>query len=63
MNLYQNEEVAWLHVQDLQREAENRRLMASERPSATRAIVRRLFGRTASAPAAGQAGQRKKELA
>ena len=28
MNRYTNEDIAWLHLQDLQREAENRRLVA-----------------------------------
>ena len=46
MNRYQNEDIAWLHLQDMQREAENRRLTADRRPSAMLAAIRRLFGRT-----------------
>jgi hypothetical protein len=34
MNSRMNEDLAWLHVQDMQREAENRRLMAAMRRSA-----------------------------
>jgi len=42
-----NEEIAWLRLQDLQREAENRRLTA--RPSATMAAIHRLFARASAA--------------
>jgi hypothetical protein len=48
MNQYINEDVAWLHVQDLQRESENRRLLAGVRPSAAQAL-RRLFDRSVAA--------------
>ncbi|HEV2035068.1 MAG TPA: hypothetical protein VGU71_12875 [Candidatus Dormibacteraeota bacterium] len=34
MNPYVNEEVAWQHIQDLQREMENSRLMAAGNPPA-----------------------------
>lgn len=34
MNSRMNEDLAWLRVQDMQREAENRRLMAAMRRSA-----------------------------
>jgi len=36
-----NHEIAWLRLQDMQREAENRRLTAG-RPSATMAALKRL---------------------
>jgi hypothetical protein len=62
MCLNYNEEVAWLHVQDLQREAENRRLIAGERQSPPTSFVRRLFGRRAAAPKA-RASKRKREPA
>ena len=39
-----NHEMAWLRVQDMQREAENRRLTAG-RPSATTAALKRLVAR------------------
>jgi hypothetical protein len=45
MNSYANEEMAWLRLQDMQREAENRRLLAGTRRSATMAALRRLFSR------------------
>jgi hypothetical protein len=41
MNPFLNEEVAWLRVQDMQREAENRRLTA--RPRSEKSALRRLF--------------------
>ena len=42
-----NEDVAWLRLQDMQREAENRRLVAAGRPSATIAALKRLVARRA----------------
>ena len=39
-----NHEMAWLRLQDMQREAENRRLTAG-RPSATMAALKRLVAR------------------
>ena len=39
-----NHEMAWLRLQDMQREAENRRLTAG-RPSATVAALKRLVAR------------------
>jgi hypothetical protein len=48
MKQYINEDVAWLHVQDLQRESENRRLLARVRPSTGQAL-RRLFDRSVAA--------------
>ena len=39
-----NHEMAWLRVQDMQREAENRRLAAG-RPSSTMAALKRLAAR------------------
>lgn len=44
MNPNQNQDVAWLHLQDMQREAENRRLIAG-RPSSTMAALKRLVAR------------------
>jgi hypothetical protein len=41
----QHEDMAWLRLQDLQREAENRRLMTRGAPSATLAMVSRLLAR------------------
>lgn len=46
MNQYVNEDVAWLRLQDLQREAENRRLQAGGRRPAVIDAMRRLFART-----------------
>jgi hypothetical protein len=47
MNQYANEDFAWLRVQDMQREAENRRLIAGGRSSGLmRAIRQRLVART-----------------
>jgi hypothetical protein len=46
MNQHMNEDIAWLRVQDLQREAENRRLVAHARRPSVHAM-RRLFARTA----------------
>ena len=39
-----NEEIAWLRIQDMQREAETRRLLAG-RPSATMSALKRLVAR------------------
>ena len=39
-----NQDIAWLRLQDMQREAENRRLTAG-RPSATIAALKRLVAR------------------
>ena len=39
-----NHEIAWLRLQDMQREAENRRLTAG-RPSVTMAALKRLAAR------------------
>jgi len=39
-----NHEIAWLRLQDIQREAENRRLTAG-RPSVTMAALKRLVAR------------------
>jgi hypothetical protein len=46
MNTRMNEDLAWLRVQDMQREAENRRLMAGPSSSPTMATLRRLAVRT-----------------
>jgi hypothetical protein len=46
MNSRMNEDLAWLRVQDMQREAENRRMMASAHESGTpaaRAVKRGLW--------------------
>jgi hypothetical protein len=48
MNRYQNEDVAWLRLQDMQREAENRRLTAGGGTSNPVGTLRRLFGRRAA---------------
>jgi hypothetical protein len=47
MNQHMNEDIAWLRLQDFQREAENRRLLAGARRPAVTQTVRRLFARTA----------------
>jgi hypothetical protein len=47
MNQYVNEDIAWLRLQDLQREAENRRLVAGARQPALTQTVRRQFARFA----------------
>ena len=49
MHQHMNEDLAWLHLQDLQRESQNRRLVAAARPSATVAALRRLFDRSVAA--------------
>jgi hypothetical protein len=49
MHPYSIEELAWLRLQDMQREAENRRLLVPARPSATMAAWRRLLDRTRNA--------------
>ena len=43
MHQYMNEDLAWLRLQDLQREAQNRRLIAGARRPATRTALRRLI--------------------
>jgi hypothetical protein len=53
MNQYVNEDIAWLRVQDLQREAENRRLAARGRRPVLIPAIRRLFARTARRLTAG----------
>lgn len=45
MNSRMNEDLAWLRVQDMQREAENRRLMAGAPSSPTMAAARRIVVR------------------
>jgi hypothetical protein len=55
----QHEDIAWLRLQDLQREAENRRLMAGGRWPATLAMVRRLLARRPG----GQATETRQKLA
>ena len=52
MNQYLNDDIAWLRVQDLQREAENRRLIAGGRPMTAMARRRRLCAARAAAQAA-----------
>lgn len=49
MNQYVNEDLAWLHLQDLQRESENRRLIAGARSAPTKSALRRLFDRSVAA--------------
>ncbi|MEA2628473.1 MAG: hypothetical protein QOJ10_933 [Chloroflexota bacterium] len=53
MNQYVNEDMAWLRLQDFQREAENRRLAARGRRPALIHELRRRFARTARRLAAG----------
>jgi hypothetical protein len=43
MNSRMNEDLAWLRVQDMQREAENRRLVAGSPSSAAMSAARRLI--------------------
>lgn len=45
MHQYMNEDEAWQRLQDMQREMENRRLMAAGRPNATFETVRQLAAR------------------
>jgi hypothetical protein len=45
MNQYQNEDMAWLRLQDLQREVENRRIAAGGSASTTIEALRRVLGR------------------
>jgi hypothetical protein len=47
MNQYMNEDIAWLRLQDFQREAENRRLVAAVRRPTPIRTIRRLLARTA----------------
>jgi hypothetical protein len=42
---YMNEDAAWQRLQDIQREMENRRLMAAGRPHATLGTLRQLAAR------------------
>ena len=42
---HMNEDAAWQRFQDLQREMENRRLLAAGRPSVTLETLRRLAAR------------------
>ena len=44
MNSRMNEDLAWLRVQDMQREAENRRLVAGTRTFRLSAAMARLIG-------------------
>jgi hypothetical protein len=62
MNSNQNQDIAWLHLQDLQREAENRRLIA-RRPSPTMAALKRLAARTAGLTRRGASTESRQELA
>jgi hypothetical protein len=45
MYRYNNEDAAWQRLQDLQREMENSRLMASSRPQAVAGTLRKLAAR------------------
>jgi hypothetical protein len=47
MHQHIDQEVAWLRLQDAQREAENRRLLAVGHRSAVVAAIRRVFRRPA----------------
>jgi hypothetical protein len=55
LNLNHNEDVGWLHIQDSQREAENRRLIGFKPKASPRSIFRRLFGQRSPAPGAASA--------
>jgi hypothetical protein len=55
MNQHANEDMAWLRLQDLQREAENRRLISSGRQVVLMHGIRRLFARTARRRRSAQA--------
>jgi hypothetical protein len=48
MHQHIDQDAAWLRVQDVQREAENRRLWAGEHRSALIVAIKRLFERTAN---------------
>jgi hypothetical protein len=56
-----NHEIAWLRLQDMQREAENRRLTAG-RPSGTIAALKRLLARRPGVTRRG-ASESRQELA
>ena len=45
MHQYTNEDLGWLRLQDMQREAENRRLIAGGRPTAMLQAMRQLLAR------------------
>ncbi len=45
MHQYMNEDEAWRRLQDIQREMENRRLLAAGRPHATLETIRQLAAR------------------
>jgi hypothetical protein len=45
MHQFMNEDQAWQRLQDIQREMENRRLMAAGRPHAAFETIRRLAAR------------------
>jgi hypothetical protein len=62
MNSNQNQDIAWLHLLDMQREAENRRLIA-RRPSATMAALKRLLARTPGSNRRGASTESRHELA
>jgi hypothetical protein len=57
-----HEDMAWLRLQDMQREAENRRLIA-RRPSATMAALKRLLARKPGLSDRGQVNEPRQELA
>ena len=46
MHQYTNEDPGWLRLQDMQREAENRRLTGGGRPTAMLEAMRQLFARS-----------------
>jgi hypothetical protein len=57
MNSPMNEDLAWLRVQDMQREAENRRLVAGPPSSAAMSAVRRLVVRILTSVRSREAGK------
>jgi hypothetical protein len=58
MHQHINHDVAWLRLQDAQRETENRQLLAGERRSAVIAAIKRVFGRSAA-----RSAERRRETA
>jgi len=63
MNPYGNEEIAWLRLQDLQREAESRRLTAGGPRSSAMAALRRLWRRSSATRGIGHAAEQRQKLA
>lgn len=58
MHQHIDQDIAWLRLQDAQRESENRQLLAGEHPSAVVAAIKRVFRRPAA-----RSAQRRRETA